>query len=186
MKPRQWMQIAVVASAVGLTGGAIAQDMDRTSPSSDNASLNSAAQLGDSATNPAPGALPDNGMNGSSDSTLDNGAAGTTQGSTMASPRSDSAVNGPTGGDRLGTTNSDNFNTWMSDYASQHNGRITRQEFLDQMGNRWDTLDAQRQGLTPYEIQEIFVFTPGENAAPARTGSDVQPNDMGPGNVRGK
>ena len=169
MKPRQWMQIAVVASAVGLTGGAIAQDMDRTSPSSGNASLNSAAQLGDSATNPAPGALPDNGMNGSSDSTLDNGAAGTTQGSTMASPRSSAAsdASAPPGGarygsgssatsisgsDRLGNTTSDNFNTWSSDYASQHNGRTMDQQY----------------------------------AAPARTGTDVQPGDMGPGNSRGE
>jgi hypothetical protein len=219
MKPRQWMQIAAVASAIGLTGNAIAHDMDRTPASSDNpsATANSAAQLGGSAANPTPGALPDNGMNSSNGSTstlnsdndststlnsdnaqtqnlngnvngdtstsndntsnlnrdstttdvnggtaLDNGATGTTQGSTMTSPRSDTSANGPTGGarygsgsdattiggsNRLGSTNSGNFNPGMSDYTSQH---------------------------------------PGNYSSPARTGSDVQPDDMGPGNVRGQ
>ena len=195
MKPRQWMQIAAVASAVGLTGSAIAQDMDRTSSSSDNTSLNSAAQLGDDATNPAPGALPDNGTQQLERQHARQRCGGNDEGSTMASPRSDSAVNGPTGGarfgsgsdatsisgsDRLGNTNSDNFNTWMSDYASQHNGRITRQEFLDQMGNRWDTLDAQRQGLTPYEIQEIFVFTRVRTPSPRGPAPTCSPTTWAP------
>jgi len=87
--------------------------------------------------------------------------------------------------DRLGTTNSDNFNAWMSDYASTHNGRISRQEFLDQMGNRWDVIDAQRQGyLTPDQARGIYL--PGENSAPAMTGSQVKPGDTGPANSKGR
>jgi hypothetical protein len=134
MKPRQWMQIAAVASAMGLTGAAFAHDMDRTSRSGGDASAtaNSAAQLGGSTANPTPdaaqlggsaanpttGALPDNGLNDSigmtptlNDSTLDNG------------------VNGST----------------LDGRAMDH-----------------------------------------QHAAPARTGSDVQPGDMGPGNSRGE
>jgi hypothetical protein len=262
MKPRQWMQIAAVASAMGLTGGAIANDMDRT-PGTDNsraataidsetsaqganpaADLNSSADVNggaglrnnvsgnassstDTSGTAPPGMNRGGDLNGSADvngnaSTLnDNDTAtqnddstsdlsgqvnrGTTQGSTMTSPRSNASTdaNAPAGGarygsgssatsiggsDRLGNTNSDNFNTWMSDYASQHNGRITREEFLAQMGNRWDQLDAQHQGyLTPDQVEEILVITPDTaSAAPPRTGSDAQPGDMGPGNARGK
>jgi hypothetical protein len=251
MKPRQWMQIAAVASAMGLTGGAIANDMNRTpgtdnsaaataidndatsaqgaNPAADlnsNADVNGGAGLRDNASGnadnasgnassstdqngmAAPGMNRGGDLNGNADvngnaSTLnDNDSAtqndnstsdlsgqvnrGTTQGSTMTSPRSNASTdaNAPTdgarygsgssatsigGSDRLGSTNSDNFNTWMSDYASQHNGRITREEFLAQMGNRWDQLDAQHQGyLTPDQVEGMLVITPQDNgSAPA-------------------
>lgn len=243
MKPRQWMQIAAVASAMGLTGGAIANDMDRTpgatndnatstAPSDDAASpasssdrngaptLNHGGDLNNSAdvnagsnagrsTGSAGISNDSTGTSTSSDTSSEdlNGQVqrGATQGSTMTSPRSDTSsdANAPQGGarygsgssatsiggsDRLGSTNSDNFNTWMSDYASQHNGRITREEFLAQMGNRWDRLDAQHQGyLTPDQVEEILVITPeAASASPPRTGSDAQPGDMGPGNARGE
>jgi len=205
MKPRQWMQIAAVASAMGLTGTAIANDMDRTpgvsdgpaaaldKDSSGNASSSTSSDLN---TQAAPelnrggdlsGSAEVNGPNANPltanpvpdlNAPVDRGSApgstrGSTQGSTMTSPRSDVSpgANAPAGGarfgsgssattiggqDRLGNTNSDNFSTWMSDYASQHNGHITRQEFLAQMGERWDQLDTQRQGLTPDEVQGIF------------------------------
>jgi hypothetical protein len=245
MRARQWMQIAAVASAVGLAGGAIANDMDRTAPSSDDASAtvngnpaaqlggdatnpsssmngNPAAQLGGDATNPSSSAAPGTAVptpgygtaapstdvdsstaigNDASTSTLDNDATGTTQGSTMVSPKSDMTTNAPSGGarygsgssatsisgsDRLGSTNSANFDQWASDYASQHNGRITRQEFLNQMANRWDRLDMQHRGyLTPQEMDEFFVAAPDESATPPRTGSDVRPGDMGPGSAKG-
>jgi hypothetical protein len=277
MKPRQWMQIAAVASAMGLTGAAIANDMDRTAgsdnssattidngaasaeatnPAADlnrNADVNGGAGLRDSSSMNRGAGLDGNAggsaasstdlngvtppdlnrggdLNGSADvngnastridqSTAtqnDNAASGTTgqvdhgttQGSTMVSPRSNATTdaNAPTGGvrygsgssatpnagsNRLGSTNSDNFNTWMSDYASQHNGRITREEFLSQMGNRWDQLDAQHRGyLTPDEVEEILVITPDnasspDSAAPPRTGSDAQSGDIGPGSARG-
>lgn len=42
MKARQWMQIATVVSAVGLTGAAIANDLDRTSSDSSNAQIEAA------------------------------------------------------------------------------------------------------------------------------------------------
>jgi hypothetical protein len=60
------------------------------------------------------------------------------------------------GSDRLGSASSENLDQWASDYAAQHNGRITRQEFLDQIGNRWDVPDTQHCGyLTP---QEMHLF----------------------------
>lgn len=219
MRARHWMQIAAVASAIGLGGTAIAHDLDRTS--SDGGNDNAAAQLD----TPRSTMIDENAAAqlDTTQSTSDENAAaqldttpsttgasvsgtaagtapayGTTQGSTMTSPQSRDLRSGTSGAvtgagsaatsiggdDRLGTTNSENFNQWMSDYAAQHNGRITRQQFLDEMGNRWDVVDAQRSGyLTPGEVREIFIF---ENASPARSGSDVQSGDMGPANSRGQ
>ena len=79
-----------------------------------------------------------------------------------------------------------NMDTWMNDYAAAHNGRITRQEFMDQMGNRWDMRDTQRHGyMSPDEVRGIY--TPDDQAArPARSGSEVTPGYMGPGSTRGK
>jgi hypothetical protein len=151
------MQIAAVASALGLTGTAIANDADRT-PATDT----SAATM-------------DNGVATSTDANAPSGGAPYGSGSSATSV---------SGQERLGNTNSDNFDARMSDYAAQHNGRISRDEFMSEMGNRWDQLDTQHNGLTPYELQEIFVFTPPANAAPPRSGSDVQSGDMSPGSTR--
>jgi hypothetical protein len=115
-----------------------------------------------------------------------------TQGSTMSSPKPNSAVDANAPGThssatqsaspaRFADTNSSNFNSWMSDYASQHNGRISRDEFMAQMGRRWDQRDTEHNGLTPVEVEEIFVFTPGEAATPPETGSDVQQDETAQG-----
>lgn len=79
-----------------------------------------------------------------------------------------------------------NMDTWMNSYAASHNGRITREEFMDQMGNRWDMRDAQRRGyLTPDEARGIYG-PDDQSARPARSGSEVTPGYMGPGSTRGK
>lgn len=82
------------------------------------------------------------------------------------------------------------LDTWMNDYATAHNGRITREEFMDQMGERWDAADTGRNGyLSADEARDIFTAHPGETppaATPPRTGSDVSPGYMGPGSVKGK
>ncbi len=54
------------------------------------------------------------------------------------------------------------FDAWMNDYSAAHNGRITRQEYMDQMGNRWDRIDSQRRGyMTPDEAHGVYY---GEGA----------------------
>ena len=220
MRARQWMQIAAVASAIGLGGTAIANDLDRTPSSTEND--NAAAQLDTTPSTMSdenaaaqldtmPSTLGDENAAAQLDTTPSTAGAsasgtatdttttyGTTQGSTMTSPQSGELRSGTSGavtgagsaatsiggGDRLATTNSENFDRWMSDYAAQHNGRITREQFLDEMGNRWDVVDAQRNGyLTPGEVREIFIY---EHASPAQTGSDVRSGDMGPANARGQ
>lgn len=188
------MQIAAVASALGLAGTAIANDVDRTSGTdtsaatmdnsaaartgantpSDNGSMNNATTGG----NESYGSSDLNGNSSSSTTSTDANAP--TGGALYGSGSSGTSVSGQ---DRLGNTNSDHFDARMSDYAAQHDGRISRDEFMSEMGNRWDQLDTQHNGLTPYEVQEIFVFTPA-NAAPARSGSDEQSGDMGPSSTR--
>lgn len=153
MRARQWMQIAAVASAVGLTGSAIAHDIDRTSTSTDDTSAsvnaNPAAQLGGDATNPSRSAVPDNAV--------------TTPGYDTATPS--------TGGDA----------STAIDGASNLSGSAPTTD---------DSATGTTQGgtgyLTPQQMQEFSVVTPGEGAAPPRTGSDVQPGDMGPGSARGE
>jgi hypothetical protein len=192
-------------TATTISGNPAQLDNDATNPATSVLPDNTvtAPEVGTPQSNDNGATMNDNAgtsnLNGDA-STIDNGAPSTTQGSTMVSPKSDTAA-APSGGarygsgssatsiggtDRLGSTNSENFDQWASDYAAQHNGRITRQEFLDQMGNRWDVLDNQHRGyLTPQEMQELLIATPGDTAAPPRTGSDAQAGDMGPGSARG-
>jgi hypothetical protein len=104
---------------------------------------------------------------------------GSTMNSTMPGP---GAVGGS---ERMDNTNPAPLDTWMQDYAATHEGRITRREFLDQMGNRWDTLDAQHHGyLTPDEARGIY--SQRQSVRPAMSGSEVTPGYMGPGSSRGK
>ena len=112
-----------------------------------------------------------------------NAAVETPQGDTVTAPQSVG------GSERMDNTNpAAPLDTWMSDYAAAHNGRITRDEFLNQMGQRWDAADAQHRGyLTPDEIDNVFPAHPGnspETASPPRTGSDVEPGNMGLGSVK--
>lgn len=55
-------------------------------------------------------------------------------------------------------TEDESFDGWMNKYATAHNGRITREEFMDQMSRRWDTLDAQRNGyMAPDQARRIYT-----------------------------
>ena len=61
---------------------------------------------------------------------------------------------------------SESFDAWANDYAARHDGHITRQEFLDEMGNRFDRMDGRHRGyLTPYELEEIVIFAPADTTS---------------------
>jgi len=150
MRARHWMQIAAVASALGLTGAAMGADAGHT--------------VGQTQNNPNP-------------------AVETPQGSTVTAPQSVG------GSERMDNTNpAAPLDAWMRDYAATHNGRITREEYLNQMEQRWNAADAQHRGyLTQDEIDNAFPAHPGNSAqmpSPPRTGSDVEPGNMGPGTVK--
>jgi hypothetical protein len=83
------------------------------------------------------------------------------------------------------TTSTPDMDTWVNDYSVRNNGRITRQAYLDEMGRRWDAMDANRQGLTPAQISRLTGKVDSNAPAPL-TGTGVQPGNMGPGNAKGK
>jgi hypothetical protein len=80
----------------------------------------------------------------------------------------------------------DSLDAWMNRHATEHQGRVSRQAYMDEMARRWDSLDRSKQGLTPAEISRLTGRTDLDHAGPARTGSAVQPGNMGPGNVKGQ
>jgi hypothetical protein len=93
-------------------------------------------------------------------------------GTAMAADRGESAYQPHDNGARMGAHSDANgmrdsehmdnskradFDAWMHDYSAKHDGRITRQEYLDQMGDRWDRLDAQHRGyMSPDEARGIY------------------------------
>jgi hypothetical protein len=88
------------------------------------------------------------------------------------------------GGRRVVAPNG-SLDRWASDYSTQHNGKITREAYMDELGRRWEAMDREGKGLTPREVSQITGHV-DSNAGPAVTGSGVQPQNMGPGNSRGK
>lgn len=165
MKTTQWLQLAALASAIGMTGTVAAADTGQMK--SDGMATPSAAHR----------MAANNGMtnNGMTNNGMTNDG--------MTSPLGQTPETAGVGGNDK-SPNQD-LDLWMNDYATSHNGRITRQEFLDQMGNRWDRIDAQRQGyLTPDQARGVYGR--GQAIRPARTGSDVTPGYTGPGASTGK
>ena len=79
----------------------------------------------------------------------------------------------------------DDLDLWMHDYSVRNNGRISRQAYLDEMGRRWDAMDANRGGLSPAEVSRLTGRVDSNAQAPL-SGSGVQPGNMGPGNSKGK
>jgi hypothetical protein len=77
------------------------------------------------------------------------------------------------------------FDTWANDYSVQHNGRISRQAYLDEMARRWDAADINQQGLTPADLSHLTGRV-DTNAPVPLSGSGVQAGNMGPGNSKGK
>ena len=109
MRTKQWMQIAALASAVGITGTTFAAGTTHM-------------KTNDAATSPL-GQTPESAGVGGSEKTEDQ-----------------------------------TFDGWMNRYATAHNGRITREEFMGQMGHRWDRMDVERRGyMSPEQARGIYV-----------------------------
>jgi len=105
------------------------------------------------------------------------------------------------------STNSTTFDNWATDTARQHNGRITRDVYLDEMGRRWDadpnhtgtreaylrdlrtrwdTMDRGNRGLTPAEVSGMTGKVDSSTSGVPKTGSGAQPGNMGPSNSKGQ
>jgi hypothetical protein len=114
MRTQQWMQIAALASAIGITGTTFAA-----------------------------------------------GTAQMTTNDTATSPLGKTPETAGVGGSEK--TEDQNFDGWMNRYATAHNGRITREEFMGQMGQRWDRMDAERRGYMSPE-QARGIYTPSQKS----------------------
>ena len=77
------------------------------------------------------------------------------------------------------------LNRWANDWSAKHQGRISHDAYMNEMNRRWHAMDREGKGLTPREVSEMTGHV-DSNAAPALSGSGVQPGNMGPGNSRGK
>lgn len=105
------------------------------------------------------------------------------------------------------STNSVTFESWTNDTAAQYNGRIPRDIYLDEMGrrwdadpnrlgtrdaylldlrNRWDTTDRDSRGLTPAEVSRMTGKVDSSRSGVPKSGSGVQPGNMGPSNSKGQ
>ncbi len=98
--------------------------------------------------------------------------------------------------------------SWADKYASENNGRISRQAYMDEMGRRFDRMDSTKrgsmtreqyvqdlgtkwgamdtgnQGLTPAEVSRITGKVDVNAAAVPLTGSGAQAGNMGPSNTK--
>ena len=105
------------------------------------------------------------------------------------------------------STNSQTFEGWANDTAVQYNGRIPRDVYMNEMGRRWDSdanhlgtrdayvkdlggrwekADRENRGLTPAEISAMSGKVDSGTSVLPKTGSGVQPGNMGPGNSKGQ
>ena len=105
------------------------------------------------------------------------------------------------------STNSQTFEGWANDTAVKNNGRISRDAYLNEMGKRWDTMpnrqgtrdaylsglrskwdaaDRDNRGLTPAEVSRMSGNVDSSTSTVPKTGTGVQPGNMGPGNSKGQ
>jgi len=105
------------------------------------------------------------------------------------------------------STNSTTFEGWANDTAVKNNGRISRDAYMNEMGRRWDAMpnhqgtrdaylsglrskwdaaDRDNRGLTPAEVSRITGNVDSTTSAMPKTGTGVQPGNMGPANSKGQ
>lgn len=161
MNGRHWMQIAALASALGLTGGAVAQNSEGTTNPDDRSNASSAdAPSSGAIVTPQDKAL---------DMGKDNARAG--DGNAMnddnASPSKGDTVNPGRSNDEGLTVNP---------------GQSTDEEISVSPGE--PSADEDAVPSFPHSLAE--PDDESRQASPPRTGSDVEPGDMGPGSVRGQ
>jgi hypothetical protein len=74
------------------------------------------------------------------------------------------------------TANTGTFPGAMDQYEATHEGRISRQAYMDEAGRRWDPADTDRRGLTSEQINRTYG---GRQSDPV-TGVITTPGYMGP------
>jgi hypothetical protein len=103
------------------------------------------------------------------------------------------------------STNSTTFEGWANQTAPRYQGHIPRDIYLDEMGrrwdadpnhtgtrelylnqlrSRWDSMDPNNRGLTPAEISHMTGNVDSNTSSVPKSGSGVQPGNMGPSNSK--
>ena len=73
------------------------------------------------------------------------------------------------------------FGGWMTDYSKSNNGRISRDAYMREQERRWDMADKERRGLTIDDINRTYGY---QWSNPTPMGTNANPGNMGPGNVK--
>ena len=79
--------------------------------------------------------------------------------------------------DTTGVGGSGSFSGWLSEYQTKHEGRISRQAYMDEVARRWDMADRDKKGLTSDQINQTYG-----TGGPGMT--NTNPGNMGPNNVK--
>ncbi len=84
------------------------------------------------------------------------GVASTAWGQSAGVPPT--GLNNPTASDNdmKATAQNNSFSGWTSEYSKSHQGRVSRQAYMDEAGRRWDAMDKNKQGLTSDEINRAY------------------------------
>ena len=70
------------------------------------------------------------------------------------------------------------------DMDTDHRG--TRDAYLNNLRHQWDTTDRDNLGMTPAEVSRFTGKVDSSTSMVPRSGSDVQPGNMGPANSKGQ
>jgi hypothetical protein len=46
----------------------------------------------------------------------------------------------------------------MTDHSKAHQGRISRDAYMEEAGRRWDAMDRDRRGLTTDQVTTLYGF----------------------------
>ena len=173
MTARHWMQIAALTSALGLTGAAIAQDTNATT-TTDSSSLSSYWM-----DTPSSGAIV----------TPADKAAGMGKGDDQASTRNGDVDEGASASSR----SSDDTLSVNPGPSKDEDSSVSPPSSDDEMsvypGNADRDDNAARYGIPSSPSSKMNrdrAARFGDESAPAKAGSDVQPDDIGPGGVPGE
>jgi hypothetical protein len=103
------------------------------------------------------------------------------------------------------STNSQTFDGWANQTATTNNGRVPRDLYMTEMGRRWDAdgnrigtrdaymtglgknwekYDSDKRGLTPAQISQMTGNVDSSTSGTPKSGSGVQPGNMGPANSK--
>ncbi len=78
-------------------------------------------------------------------------------------------TNGVGAADNTNSKSAPPLQTWMSDYSRSHQGYISRQAYMDEMGRRWDAMDRNQRGLTVDQINSTYGYQPNPGMTHAQT-----------------